>query len=144
MHANPTDDALPSRRMDSRLRSLPSGRTAERRRRRSTDPLEALTLMLDAVRREPGVSAIAVADASGLLIAGAGLARACEELAALGAAQAPESPRELPFPLYENAEASTVPLGRSSIVVCLEGDPNVRERSRTRVAQGCRRILGRA
>jgi hypothetical protein len=56
--------------------------TLERRRDRKTETLAALTRLLEAARRQSGLEAVSVADASGLLLAGAGPARLCEELAA--------------------------------------------------------------
>jgi hypothetical protein len=54
----------------------------ERRRDRTEDTLAALTRLLEAARRRSGLEALSVADSSGLLLAGAGPARLCEELAA--------------------------------------------------------------
>lgn len=57
----------------------------ERRRARTSDPLRALSRLLDSVRQRAQLEAVAVADETGLLVAGAGPWRACEELAALAA-----------------------------------------------------------
>ena len=57
--------------------------TRDRRRRRSNDPLVALGHLLEAARRSQGYAALAVADPSGLLVAGSGHFAVCEELAAL-------------------------------------------------------------
>jgi hypothetical protein len=100
--------------------------------------------MLEATRRRTSTRTIAVADASGLLIAGAGVAQACDELAAIAAARAPEGGNDLPFSLYPDADARTLRLGRSTVVVCVEGDDDGRAGSHADLAQGCRRILGRA
>jgi hypothetical protein len=54
----------------------------ERRRDRTTETLGALTRLLDAARRQSRLEAVSVADVSGLLLAGAGPVRLCEELAA--------------------------------------------------------------
>lgn len=54
----------------------------ERRLKRSSDPVIALGLLLDGARRQGGYSALAVADRSGLLVAGSGHFADCEELAA--------------------------------------------------------------
>ncbi|MBX3182130.1 MAG: hypothetical protein KIT72_10260 [Polyangiaceae bacterium] len=59
----------------------------DRRQHRSADPVIALGRLLDAARRRSGARSLAVADASGLLIAGAGHIQRCEELAALAAAE---------------------------------------------------------
>lgn len=54
----------------------------DRRRNRTEDALEALTRLVEASRRRTGVDAVAVSDPNGMLLAGAGAARLCEELAA--------------------------------------------------------------
>src|SRR5262245_54859139 len=99
----------------------PTESLPERRCRRSDDPLLALGLLLEAARRAHGARTIAVADASGLLIAGAGSAHACEELAAVGAARADASVAAsvLPLSLYD-ADVSSVALRHARVVVCIE------------------------
>ena len=54
----------------------------ERRRRRSSDPLVALHYQLSTTRARGELDAIVVADASGVVVAGAGSWPVCEELAA--------------------------------------------------------------
>lgn len=56
--------------------------TDERRRRRSSDPLVALHYQLSTTRARGELDAIVVADASGVVVAGAGSWPVCEELAA--------------------------------------------------------------
>lgn len=53
-----------------------------RRQRRSVDPLIALHYQLAHARTKGALEAIVVADASGVVVAGAGSWAACEELAA--------------------------------------------------------------
>lgn len=55
---------------------------SERRRRRSEDPLVALHYQLTETRARGEIDAIVVADASGVVVAGAGSWPVCEELAA--------------------------------------------------------------
>jgi hypothetical protein len=55
---------------------------ADRRRRRSADPLVALHYQLTETRSRAELDAIVVADASGVVVAGAGSWPVCEELAA--------------------------------------------------------------
>lgn len=55
---------------------------AERRRRRSDDPLVALHYQLTSTRAKGGLDAVVLADFSGVVVAGAGSWAACEELAA--------------------------------------------------------------
>jgi hypothetical protein len=54
----------------------------DRRQRRSVDPLIALHYQLAQARTRGALDAIVVADASGVVVAGAGSWAACEELAA--------------------------------------------------------------
>ncbi len=54
----------------------------DRRQKRSTDPLIALHYQLAHARTRGALDAIVVADASGVVVAGAGSWAACEELAA--------------------------------------------------------------
>ncbi len=56
--------------------------TSERRHRRSDDPLVALHYQLSSARARGELDAIVVADASGVVVAGAGSWPVCEELAA--------------------------------------------------------------
>jgi hypothetical protein len=56
--------------------------SSERRRRRSSDPLVALHYQLSSTRSRGELDAIVVADASGVVVAGAGSWPVCEELAA--------------------------------------------------------------
>jgi len=60
----------------------PISQISERRRRRSADPLVALHYQLSETRSRGEVDAIVVADASGVVVAGAGSWPVCEELAA--------------------------------------------------------------
>lgn len=57
---------------------------SERRTSRTTDSLVALSRLLEATRRRIGASTLALADETGLCIAGAGDVSLCEELAARG------------------------------------------------------------
>ncbi|HEV8551023.1 MAG TPA: hypothetical protein VGQ57_18375 [Polyangiaceae bacterium] len=54
----------------------------DRRRDRTRNALDALTRLVEASRRRSGVEAVTVSDPSGLLLAGSGAHRLCEELAA--------------------------------------------------------------
>jgi len=60
----------------------PDSTGSERRRRRSEDPLVALHYQLTETRSRGEIDAIVVADASGVVVAGAGSWPVCEELAA--------------------------------------------------------------
>jgi hypothetical protein len=54
----------------------------DRRHRRSHDPIEALTLQLEACRRAAGLDGMVLSDADGLCLAAAGDRAACDEIAA--------------------------------------------------------------
>jgi hypothetical protein len=54
----------------------------ERRTRRSTNCAEALSLLLEATRDRARLRSLALSDKTGILVAGAGPARECDELAA--------------------------------------------------------------
>jgi hypothetical protein len=111
----------------------------ERRHGRSTDTFVSLCRLLDATRRDRGLAAVAVADASGCLVAGSGAAQLCEELAAISTLPA-NDPRldELGFRgskppvrqlLIDGYEVSISALGEA-------GDSDY-----LRLSDGCRRIL---
>ena len=56
------------------MSGLAGGDGRERRTHRSSDPLTALCRLLDAARKDERLEALAVADDSGCLVAGAGAA----------------------------------------------------------------------
>src|SRR5207245_2621333 len=102
----------------------------ERRVCRSSDPLEALGIVLEASRRTCGPLALALADSSGLLIAGAGPARACEDLAACAAAETPPGQTEISIMLEARAiEIRRLVTPRSNVLLCVEGEPGARRLS---------------
>jgi hypothetical protein len=111
----------------------------ERRQGRSSDTLVSLCRLLDAARRSSGLSAVAIADATGCLVAGSGAARLCEELAAISTLPA-NDPRleELGFRgpkppvrqlLIDGLEVSITALG------------DAEDSDYLRLSDGCRRIL---
>lgn len=55
----------------------------ERRQRRSSDCAEALALLLESTRERARLESLALSDRTGILVAGAGPAQDCDELAAL-------------------------------------------------------------
>jgi len=125
-------------RIDARS-TAGSGREAqdaavERRLRRSDDPLIALERLLDAARALGGSEVLALADESGLLIAGSGHFGACEELAAQTAARQPANDRQA-------ASVRALDLKGSRVLLCASGGDL--DHSLSHAAQGARRILGR-
>jgi len=104
----------------------------ELRRDPRDDILYGLCRWLEASRRQSGASAIAVADEFGCLVAGAGAARSCEELAAHG-------PLTIDF--------GRVPLVRSEIGhgaawLCAPACPGLSAEGWSTLKAGCARILG--
>jgi hypothetical protein len=120
---------------------------ADRRVDRTEDALGALGKLVEASRRRTGLTALAVSDSLGLLLAGAGAHQLCEELAAWA-------------PLVgRHADNDTVPScldayeGRTSlrrlaidgfeVVVSLCGSGAGTSAELDAVSAGCRRILKR-
>jgi hypothetical protein len=85
--------------------------SSERRRKRSSDPLVALHYQLSVTRTEGNFDAIVLADASGVVVAGAGAWPVCEELAAYA-------------PFLVSVDGSTASV--SSRVGALRGEVDVR------------------
>ncbi len=118
----------------------------ERRARRSTDPLVALHYQLASTRTDGELDAIVVADASGVVVAGAGSWAACEELAAyapffeddLGGASASVSHRV--SALRSTVEVARVRLDTTDVLVCARGGAQ-RRASLERAVAGISRIL---
>jgi len=110
----------------------------ERRHGRSTDTLVSLCRLLDATRRASGLSAVAVADATGCLVAGSGAARLCEELAAISTLPA-NDPRldELGF----RAKPAVRQLLIDGFEVSITALGNAKDSDYLRLSDGCRRIL---
>ncbi len=121
----------------------------ERRVSRSSDPLTALSRLLDRARRETRIEAVAVADPSGLLVAGAGAAEACDELAAVAPLIARGSspandvvPNRLDV-LSRRLEVRRVRIDGVEVLLSCQGEREGRELALERAAAGCQRILGR-
>lgn len=111
----------------------------DRRHGRSNDTFVSLCRLLDATRRESGLSAVAVADEAGCLVAGSGAAHVCEELAAVSTLPANDpileelgfgaGKRRVRQLLIDGLEVSISALG--------EADDD----DYLRLSDGCRRIL---
>lgn len=129
----------------------------ERRRRRSADPLVALHYQLAASRARNELDAIVVADASGVVVAGAGSWPVCEELAAYaplladgawaGEMSAPVSSRV--ESLRREAVVRLVSIGGQEVLLCarqrrrseaMEAQAEI-TRELDRAAEGVSRIL---
>jgi len=111
----------------------------ERRHGRSSDTLVSLSRLLDAARRDTGLSAVALADETGCLVAGSGALRLCEELAAISTlpANAP-SFEELGF---RGERPRVRQLVIDGFQVSLAALGNAKDSDYTRLSDGCRRIL---
>lgn len=111
----------------------------ERRQGRSTDTLVSLCRLLDATRRERGLSAVALADASGCLVAGAGAMRLCEELAALSTL--PANDARLDEVGFRGPKPSVRRLFIDDFEVLLSALGDAQDADYLRLSDGCRRIL---
>lgn len=115
----------------------------ERRRLRSSDPLVALSLMLESARREGALEILVMADLSGCVVAGAGAAWACDELAAQAAiAHDPPANDTIPSRLEVMGRPGRIARIRiDGIEMLLASRGNDRPGSLSRAAAGARRIL---
>lgn len=111
----------------------------DRRLGRSTDTFVSLCRLLEAARRDRGLAAVALADASGCLVAGSGAAQLCEELAALTTIPA-NDPRldELGF-RGEKPPVRQLLIDGYEVALTALGDAN--DADYVRLSDGCRRIL---
>jgi hypothetical protein len=130
---------------------LPSARlrgSSDRRKDRTTEALSALTRLLEAARKRSGVEALAVAESGGMLLAGAGPARLCDEMAAFAplAAGLPANdavPSRLDV-FERRALVQRLAVDGVEIIVCGVGDGEKTRRELGTVAAGCTRILSGA
>jgi len=123
--------------------------SAERRRRRSNDPLVALHYALSHARTEGELDAIVLADPSGIVVAGAGSWAVCEELAAYAPLLANPEPASVATSsrldaLRKEVEVRSFEVAGQEVLLCARG-PSCREGvldpAVTRAAQGIDRIL---
>jgi hypothetical protein len=137
---------------------MDEGPSTERRRRRSEDPLVALHYQLSTTRARGELDAV-VADASGVVVAGAGSWPVCEELAAYapllaegswGSSTDEVSSRVAS--LRKEVEVRAIAVGGQEVLVCARrqrrGEGRALHESVDRdldqIALGVSRILGRA
>jgi len=120
---------------------------ADRRRKRSDDPLVALHYQLAHARSEGRVEAMVVADDAGLVVAGVGAWAACEELAAYAPLLAqgqwtePGSvERTRIATLRQQVDVQPVDIEGQRILICARGG-TMRRAAMARAAQGVARIL---
>jgi hypothetical protein len=119
----------------------------ERRRHRTQDAIEALTRLLEAARVRSGLDALAVTDGTGLLLAGAGASRLCDELAAWAPVVARDAANDTVPSCLDAFEGRTrlrrLRVDGVEIVVATLGQAREHaDASLESVSAGCRRILG--
>jgi hypothetical protein len=118
----------------------------DRRRKRSVDPLVALHYQLAYARTNGRLEAIVVADASGVVVAGAGSWAACEELAAYAPLLArPREEQSNPVAsriesLRNEVGVRTMLVDGQEVLVCARGGA-ARDASLAHAAEGVVRIL---
>jgi hypothetical protein len=118
----------------------------ERRRKRSIDPLVALHYQLSQARIAGDHDAIVVADASGIVVAGAGAWAVCEELAAYAPLLASEDDGGTPSisarlaSLKGEVDVRSMRVGAEEVLVCARGG-RARKESLAIAAEGIDRIL---
>ena len=116
----------------------------DRRQSRSENTLVALTRLLEGARRAAELEAVAIGDELGLLVAGAGAAELCDELAAvapLGTAAANDTiPTRLDV-LSRRTEVRR--LAVDGLEVFISGRGGDLGLGLSRVAAGCARILAK-
>jgi hypothetical protein len=133
--------------MDERSASLAGAPSADRRRRRSDDPITALHYQLAATRWEASLDALVLVDDSGCLVAGAGSWPVCEELAAFAPLLArPAAIRDAGLgsrlaALSSDVELYELSIDGGTVLLCGRGGNDKRGPSIARAAAGCRRIL---
>jgi hypothetical protein len=121
------------------MRTMSHRPETDRRHGRSNDTFVSLCRLLDAARRDSGLSAVAVADTSGCLVAGSGAAQLCEELAAISTLPA-NDPR-----LDELGFRGEKPPVRQLLIdgyeVSISAIGAAKDSDYLRLSDGCRRIL---
>jgi hypothetical protein len=107
--------------------------------------LSALVRLLEAARKRSGLEALAVAEDAGVLLAGAGPAKLCDEMAAWAPlVHAPAANDGVPtrLDIFERrALVQRLAVDGVEIVVCGVGDGEKTRRELDTVAAGCSRIL---
>jgi hypothetical protein len=119
----------------------------DRRKQRSDDTLVALHYQLAQAKQTGGLEAIVLADASGVVVAGAGSWVVCEELAAYAPlfAQTPENDAG-PLParvasLRAECEVRAMTAAGQPMLLCAMGKPAKRAEAADHASSGVVRIL---
>jgi hypothetical protein len=127
--------------------TLDANEAPERRTRRSADPLVALHYQLSSTRARGELDAIVVADASGVVVAGAGSWPVCEELAAYAPLLADGAWASVNDPvssrvdsLRREVEVRALSVGGHEVLLCARRQ----RRGEERHGEGARRDLDQA
>ncbi len=122
--------------------------TDDRRRKRSQDPLVALHYQLAQAKQQGALDAIVLADASGVVVAGAGSWVVCEELAAYAPLFAQNAQNEThdPLParvasLRAECEVRSMTAAGQPMLLCAMGKPSMRGHAADLASSGVVRIL---
>jgi hypothetical protein len=114
----------------------------DRRVSRSENTLVALTRLLEAARHSAELDAVAIGDNAGLLVAGAGAAELCDELAASAPLGAPAANDTVPTRFEVLSRRKQVRrLAVDGLEVFISGRGGDLGLGLSRVAAGCARIL---
>jgi hypothetical protein len=125
----------------------PSCTPADRRRRRSDDPITALHYQLSHTRSQGRLDAVVLVDDTGCLVAGAGAWPLCEELAAYAPLLADrravirEAVGTRLAAIEPDVFVRTVSFDGYGALLCGRGGGGVPADLIARAADGCRRIL---
>jgi hypothetical protein len=121
---------------------------AERRKQRSADPLVALHYQLAQAKARGSLDAIVLADASGVVVAGAGSWIVCEELAAYAPLFAQEAGNDgqgsLPArvaSLRAECHVHAMTAAGQPMLLCAMGKPSMRAQAAELASAGVARIL---
>jgi hypothetical protein len=115
----------------------------DRRKQRSEDPLVALHYQLSQAKQQGALEAIVLADASGVVVAGAGSWVVCEELAAYAPLLA-QNDNDLPArvaSLRAECEVRAMTAAGQPMLLCAMGKPSHRGQAADRASSGVVRIL---
>jgi hypothetical protein len=120
----------------------PQSPEPERRQSRSENTLVALTRLLEAARRSAELEAVAIGDDAGLLVAGAGAAELCDELAAIAPLGAANDTVPTRFDVLSR-RTEVRRLAVDGLEVLISGRGGDLGPAFNRVAAGCARILAK-
>lgn len=124
--------------------------SADRRRRRSQDPLIALHHQLTSAKAEQRIEAIVIADSAGMVMAAAGAWATCEEIAAYaplidrGLADASLSASDRLMTMSRGIHVRRVDVAGDTLLLCSRSEASEKAPGEAwfdRTAAGIRRIL---